>query len=276
MFNIIPLILIVVCLAIIIVIVMRKFPALASLDIDSIQTEREAKFKEQIISNRIKRNFFRYYSKTAKIVNPVAQGVSGLFSKGYQKLIDFKDNYNLEEKKVINSDESLESGFAEVDELIKNEEYESAEKKIIEIIGIESKNVKAFRKLGEIYFERKNYGEAKQTWEHALRLLEKEQEEMIQGSEKQESENLNCRLAEIHFDLALVCIKIENIKEALSNISQSLKIEPNNPRYLDTKLEISIIKKDKHLAEKVYERLKKANPENKKLEEIQKQINELE
>ena len=44
--------------------------------------------------------------------------------------------------------------------------------------------------------------------------------------------------------------------------------------YFD-KLEISIIKKDKHLAEKTYMKLEKVNPENGKLEDLKRQIEEL-
>jgi hypothetical protein len=61
----------------------------------------------------------------------------------------------------------------------------------------------------------------------------------------------------------------------LLNARKALEIEPNNPRYLDTILEISIIKKDKVLANETYKRLKEVNPENQKLAEIKEEIAEL-
>lgn len=277
MFNIIPLILILTSLVVIITIVIRKFPVLANLDIDSIQSERETRFKEQIISNRLKRNFFRQYNQVVKIIRPLAKSGGDFLKWGYDKLIEFKDNYNKEQQIEEDSEVAVERLFTEIEEHLKNDENAEIEKKLIEIISLDSKNIKAFRLLGETYMDRKDYSEAKQTWEHALRLAEKELDLAVQNdSEKnEEGEGIARIVAELYFDLALVSVKIENIKDALENINKALQTEPNNPRYLDTKLEISIIKKDKHMAEKAYAKLQKANPENKKLEELKKQIEEL-
>jgi hypothetical protein len=58
-------------------------------------------------------------------------------------------------------------------------------------------------------------------------------------------------------------------------MKKALKIEPNNPRYLDTMFRISIIIKDKVLAFEAYDRLSKVNPENQKLAEFKAQLAEL-
>ncbi|MDO8261010.1 MAG: hypothetical protein Q7T50_05970 [Candidatus Magasanikbacteria bacterium] len=281
MFNIIPLILILISLVVICTIVIKKFPILANLDIDSIQSEREAKFKEQIISNRLKRNYFRYYNQALKLIRPLMEGGANFFKWGYHKLLEFRDNYNKEQVVIEDGDVTLERLFAEIEALQKGEDGEEIEKKLIKAISLDSKNVKAFRMLGEVYFGRKDFNEAKQTWEHALRLAEKELEVIEQNKESgkevapEEALQASRVLSELYFDLAMVSIKIENIGDSLENIKKALKIEPNNPRYLDTMLEISIIKKDKHLAEKTYMKLEKVNPENGKLEEIKRQIEEL-
>ncbi|MEA3398584.1 MAG: hypothetical protein U9R06_02465, partial [Patescibacteria group bacterium] len=86
MYNIIPLVLILVSLTVIIVIITRKFPALANIDLGTIQTERETKFKERIISNRIKRGYYKYYSKLAKLAKPIGGVIVDFFKWGYKKL----------------------------------------------------------------------------------------------------------------------------------------------------------------------------------------------
>lgn len=282
MFNILPLVLILISLLIIITVVVRKFPVLANLDVNSIQSEREARFKEQIISNRLKRNFYRYYNQFLKVARPVMGGVLNFSRWGYNKLLEFRDNYNKEKHIIEDSEVTVDRLFEETEEMMKADDAERAEKKLIEIIGLDPKNIKAFRLLGEIYMNRKDFNESKQTWEHALRLAEKEQEKFEQNADGElseeelaEREAINCTLAELYFDLSLVTLKMENIKEALDNINRALKTQPNNPRYLDTKLEISIIKKDKHLAEKTYEKFQRVNPENNKLDEWKERIEEL-
>ena len=276
MFNIIPLVLILISLAVIISIIIRKFPVLANLNIDSIQAEREAKFKEQIIGNRLKRNFFRYYNQVMRFARPVGAKISELLKWGYDKLIEFKDNYNKEEAAVVDADETVKKLFVETEDLLKKEDFETAEKKLIEIIGLDSKNVEAFRELGQVYFNRKDYNEAKQTWEHALKLTEKEAESLEQETDKQaEKERNSSLLSEFYYDLAQVGLKIENLSMALANIRKALSICPNSPRYLDMKLEISIIKKDKPTAERTLIKLKKVNPDNKKIEELEKVVSSL-
>jgi len=278
MFNIIPLILILISLVVISVIVIKKFPILANLDIESIQSEREARFKEQIVSNRLKRNYFRYYNQTMKFVRPVLQVIGNSFKWLYHRLLEFRDNYNKDQAPVeADAEVSIEQLFAEIEVLQKEENIQETENKLIKVISLDPKNIKAFRMLGELYFSRKDFNEAKQTWEHALRLTEKELENLEQGRDGEgrdgfSEEKLTRLLSEFYFDLASVSVKIENLKDALENIKKALKIEPNSPRYLDMMLEISIIKKDKQLAEKTYFKLEKVNPENNKLIEFKKQI----
>lgn len=278
MFNIIPLLLILISLVIISTIVIKKFPVLANLDIESIQSEREARFKEQIISNRLKRNYFRYYNQMMKFVRPALQAVANFFKWVFHKLLEFRDTYNKDQAVVEEDSEvTIDRLFLEIEVLQKEENDAELENKLIKVISLDPKNVKAFRMLGEAYFSRKDFNEAKQTWEHALRLTEKELESLEQsrdGSEQKgaDEEKLTRLVSEFYFDLAMVSVKIENIKDATEYIKKALKIEPNSPRYLDMMLEISIIKKDKQLAEKTYQKLEKVNPENNKLVEFRKQI----
>lgn len=281
MFDIIPLILILISFAVIIVIVLRKFSILASLDIDNIPAEKEAVFKEQIISKRIKRNLFKHYAKVSRLFLPIKDGVLNFFKWSYQRLLDFKDGYNKEKTVTITTTDSVEKLFAEAEELIKNDNTDLAEKKLIEIISLDSKSVKAFRVLGKVYSDRKSYSEAKQTMEHALRLAEKaynDQQLAFENGVKTsaDDEGLGIKVAGIYYDIALIHRNEENYKKALETIDNALKIEPNNPKYLDIKVEISIINKDKKGALEAYEKLKNANPDNQKLGEIKESIDKLE
>lgn len=277
MFDIIPFALIVVSLAIIMIIVSRKFTVLANLDLDTIQAEREAKFKEQIISNRFKRTFYMHQAKILRSILPAIGLIRNLFQSGYQKLSEYREEYKKEKtaKKEIDSTNIVNRLFVEVEDLLKDENLDAAEKKLIEIIGFDSKNAKAFKSLGEIYFEKKNYNEARETFGHVLRLLEKEVENVSSGGDNSEKEANSEILASIYFDLSLIEKESGNYGESIKNIDDALRIRPNNPRYLDTKIGISIIKKDKILALDAYEKLAEANPENQKLEDLKKQINDI-
>jgi len=279
MFNIIPLILILISLAIIIFIIAKKFSVLANIDLDSIQSERETKVKEQIIGNRLKRSYFKFQSKIIKIVRPLGEFISDFFKNSYQKALDFKENYNRREIKSEDP-EDINSLFLEVDDLLKEEKLEEVEKIYIKIIAMDSKNIEAFRGLGKLYFERKDYQEGKQTLGHVIKLLEKDLNELSLGhvdtpeiNSKREKINLSLSLS--YYDLFLINKALEDYEESLNNINKALSIEPNNPRFLDTKLEISIINKNKEDALETLKKLKEVNPENSKLEGLERQIQKI-
>jgi len=276
MYNIIPLFLILLSLFVVIIIITRKFSVLASLDIDTIQAEKEAQFKEQIIGNRLKRNIIRYNSKLTNIFKPLSAMIVNFVKGAYNKLLKFKENYNKEE--ILESSESdVELMFAGAEELIREEKFEEAEKKLIDIISLDSQNLKAFKGLGRLYIDKKQYREAKQTFEHVLRLLEHDEFRIGRDSigEKSKGETRkvdNHYLSSIYYELSKTCKSNEEYKEALDNIVRATEIEPNNPRYLDMKLGISIINKDKGIALDALAKLKEVNPENNKLMEFEGEI----
>ena len=254
--------LIFISILIIFVIIFGKFPILVSLDVDNILTEKEARFKEKIISNKLKRSLFKW-SYNLKIFftksnNKVNLFLENLYKKLYQtkKIYDQNEIINLEKK-----NEKILNLFKEVNRLLDKKEFLEAERKLVEIIGFDSANVEAFKILGELYLENKNYKEAKQTFNHILKLLK--------------DQNNSQEVAKIFFNLSLVDKFLGDFKSSLTYIKKALKIEPNNPKYLDTGLNVSIINKDKISAFNMYKVFEEINPDNKKLEEFKNEINEL-
>lgn len=286
MYNIIPLLLILISLSVITVIVAKKFSVLASLDVENIPAEKEARFKERIISNRLKRNFVKWWSKLSRFLLPAGTALFNFFSSSLKKLYQLKDEYKKPVENNIDADQKISQLFAQAEGLMKQDDLEGAEKKYIEIIGLDSKNIKAFKELGRVYFEKKEFEEAKQTFEHILKL--KQDDEEVYGNLAQiarekgdldeardeylKSINFNKQNAQSYFDLAEVYEAMGKPQEAVKTLKKALKIEPANPKYLDTMLEISIIIKDKVLAMNTYEKLSKANPENQKLADFKRQI----
>jgi tetratricopeptide (TPR) repeat protein len=257
MYNIIPLILILISLGIIIFIAVKKFPVLANVDVENIPKEKEAKFKEKIIIGRLKRNIIKWSSKITRLIGPLGATISGFSHWALKKLHEIKEGYKNETiLGKVDIDKKITSSLDEAENLIKEDDFETAEKKLIEAISLDSKNIEAFKALGELYLRKKSYSEASETLKHVLKLTEG-------------------RDSEAYFDLFFVCKEMGDYGDALTNINSALEIEPNNPRYLDSLLEISIINKDKISAFKAYKKLKEANPENQKLEELKKQVDEL-
>lgn len=259
--TIISIILIIVCLLIILSIVIKKFPALAILDVDNIPGEKETQFKEKIMKARLERDLAKWGSIFSKVNKFASRRLS--FLRGfYVKLKTLADHHKKSRKLTIGQrQEQVKILLSEFNDDVKNEDLSSAEEKLIEVIRLDGQNLKAWRELGDVYFLGKKYHEAKQTLEYALKLAAKLKED------KEKSE-INFVLAEINQDLG-------DLESALNYIREALELEANSPRYLDLLLELSIIKKDEKSAAATLAKLEAVNPENNKLGEWRERLNNL-
>lgn len=256
-------------LLVILYIVIRKFPALAILDVENIPGEKEAKFKEQILRQRLERDF-SYLSKTWKKFKHIfGEIISKYLKNKYQRLSKARDELRRQKKlSFTEKRELIDNLFLRAKSALSEYDYEAAEKNLIEIISLDSKSLPAFLYLAESYRLRKNFKEAKATLEHALKMaLQLSRDpEMLEG----------IIVAEIHFSLAWVSFELGLFDESLEYTRQSLDAAPNNPRYLDLIFDLSIIKKDKKLALESWEKLAAANPDNQKLAELKAKVDLLE
>jgi len=263
---------------------------LANLDVANIPAEKEARFKERIISNRLKRNVIKWLVKLSRLFAPLGCGVSNFFKLSLRRLDQLKSDYLTREAvQDINTAQKIEELFTQAEEFKKHGDLAGAESRYIGIIGLDSKNFKAFKELGRIYFEKKQYEEARQTFEHVLKLKKDDEdiyENLAQIAQKTGNLNeardeylksitINKQNAQAYFSLACVYRAMGQWAEAAGSLKKALRIEPASPKYLDTMLEISIMVKDKASALDTYRKLSEVNPENNKLAEFKKQINEM-
>lgn len=280
MYNLIPLVIIVFSMIGIIVIVVRKFPALANLDLETVQAEKEKKMKELIISSRMKRTVIKWYSYILNFFKPISASIHNFFKYIYERINTLKDKYKKEKAITVEEvEKKLSALYLEAEDLERRKEFDLLEKKLIEIIGLDSHSLKAFKMLGEMYVSKKNFTEAKETFKHVLKLIDNEELETgdapATGQKSGKEFDFNVERSHIFSRLAEVAKDSENKEEAIDNISRALVIEPNNPRYLDMMLEISIINKDKIKALDAYNKLVEVNPDNQKLAGFKEEIDKL-
>ncbi|MFA6551352.1 MAG: tetratricopeptide repeat protein, partial [Patescibacteria group bacterium] len=288
-YNIIPIIIILVCGAVIFYIIRKKFPAVSNLDLANLPQEKEKRVKQQIIASRLKRNVTHWLVWLKRISQPVWEKLAEWFKNLYRRLLEAREN--LKHNQPADEDNVPEIGhlFATAEEMRKKEKYNEAEKLYIKVISLDSKNIVAFKMLGQLYLEMGKLTEAKETLRHVLKLTEEDAEvyeklaELAQkNSELDEAQKyysqslqLNNANSQNYFNLAEVHEELNNPKEAFKCMKEALKLSPKNPKYLDAIFNLSILIKDKAEALDAYKALKEINPENGKLGEMKKQMDEL-
>jgi tetratricopeptide (TPR) repeat protein len=266
--TIFSIILIGLCLIIIVVIILKKFPALAILDISNMPGEKEAKFKDQIIKQKVERDLARLGGRAARLWLAMSRRISSFLKSSQEQLKKIKLNYKSTAKiPFIEKQKRIKDLFVAYADLLKKENFNAAEEKLVEIISLDQKNLSAFFKLGSLYDEQKKWSEARQTYEYALKLARQHKDDETIMEE--------LTLQEIYFSLSWVEREAGDLDSALESIREALDLEPNSPRYLDLILDLSIIKKDKELAAASLEKLAAVNPENNKLSDWQEKIENL-
>ncbi|MCU0680515.1 MAG: tetratricopeptide repeat protein [Planctomycetes bacterium] len=254
--------LIIISFIIIVLIFIKRLPALAVLDVENMPQEKEVRFKEKMIKEKLQRDLLKWQKYWQKVVDFFEAYFRDPLKKFYENLHDLKRLYELKKhSNPLLKQEKIEDLIEEAEELAKDDSLEAAEKRLIEVITLDDKNAEAFFELGDIYCKDKRYTEAKETLLHALRL-----------ATKQEKKEL---IPEIYILLAEVHQIIGEMDKAIEALQGALSLEPNNPRYLDAMLTLAFIQEDKILALKAYDKLKEANPENQKLDELKDKIREM-
>lgn len=269
MISTISWILIIIALAVALAIVVRKFPALALLDVNNIPGEKEARFKDKIIRQKVERDISRFSGAVARAYLFFSRYLSKFLQNTQERLKKIKLNYKSAARISHGEKERLIARlFVDYEELVDKDDLEGAEDKLLEIISLDQKNLAAFFELAAVYAENRKWPEAKQTYEYSLKLARQEK--------SREDKEPAVAIQEIHFSLAEVCKEIGDLDMALDNIQEALEYEPSSPRYLDLILDLSIMKKDKDLASASLAKLAESNPENQKLGDWQNRIDELE
>lgn len=254
----------------VLVIVGRKFSVLANIDVAEIQSEKNVLLKQQIIASQLRRRFGRAGIFFARLLKPFSRFLRNSFDWLYDKLNNWqKSQANREAAFGQEISKRIEVLLFEAEELVRDGRLDAAEKKYIEIIGLDPKNFRAFKDLGEVYLKNQNLNEAKQTLEHALRLNKKVTPE---GEKIVESVNKDIDVAQAYYLLAQVFEESGELAKSIVQLKKALKIEQNSPRYLDRLIEVSILKKDKIGALQAFSQLEAANPENQKLSSFKERI----
>jgi tetratricopeptide (TPR) repeat protein len=280
---------IVIGLLTIVFLVLRTFPALAAVDVNSIPEEREAAMKEKILSERFARKASENADKVSNMFVPMWKAIQAKFRALFQKFADLERKYKRKYKPLMGQEE-LEDNVGimieRANKLIEEGKFGSAEKLFIEVITLDHINYYAYMGLGEVYVLQKEFDQARQVYEYVsqhrlfVQAVDDHLAEYVLINSDADEEALAQKHASLlsreeallHIDLAQVYKSLHQDEKALPHFKSATELEPNNPRYLDFLLECAISLNDRELAIQTFERLQEVNPKNHKLDGFGEQI----
>jgi tetratricopeptide (TPR) repeat protein len=260
LFWLIPLILIGLALVGIGVVIVRKIPALTVIDVSTIPEEKTRRVKERIILERFQRLQSERLGRVLKIVAAGGKALAGLGRRIVQRLYHLEQYYQkLKQGSVPGvhavNPETIKRLLDDAENFLRQEEYVQAEKRYIEVISHNPKHVEAYEGLGNLYLKVRNFEQARETLAFALRL---------------DSENASIQMSMAELELA-----VANPRSALEHLRKATTIRPKNPKYLDAYIETALTLKETEDATRGIGLLKEVNPENQKLPDFEKRLEEI-
>jgi tetratricopeptide (TPR) repeat protein len=294
MYNIIFLIIILICSFILGYLFFTKIHSLANLDVNNLPEEIEQQKKKEIVIKRLE-NKGREFGR--KIISQMSflNGFWFFWQKRFRSLVNQIEKLWHHEESIKKKTKELSSKEKEEKsrELLKTAQsffaggnYEKAEELYIGALRLDPKSEIIYRGLADTYLAKKSYNEAVETYEFLLSLNKNDDNVLIKLGEIKEIQNklddaigyfqraaiIGDSSAPRFFHLAELLLKVGQPEVAKEAIMEACALEPRNPKYLDLLIETAIICHDKSLAEKTFQELRLVNPENHKLTDFKERI----
>jgi len=294
-YSIIPFFFIIIPLAVIVIVIVRKFPQLALMDVENLPEVKVGKKKNEVLKRRALARADKAQQAWRKRWQPILRQLKHLQSKfrGYvagieRRLLEEQRKYRrARPQRATAADKFNAQNLVQAADQVRGEsDLEEAEKKYLTAVRLDPKNVDAYRGLAEVYRQQQQWEQAKETYNFILQLDPGDGETLMKLAEMAEEAGdtrtaidyyqkavlLDDHYAQRFVKLAELLIKMEQFETALEAIRQAVELEPQNPKYLDRWAEISILSGHKDEAEAAYQRLRMVNPENQKLAAFRERI----
>jgi tetratricopeptide (TPR) repeat protein len=283
-------------LAVILFVILRKFPQVANLDIKNLPEEKFYQKKKEIINKRIEENSSVLKKRLAVACTPLKKiwGKVQLQFRIYvgkiERLLHHEETLKTKMEHIAMAPEDREQKLNQLlidgEQHLKLGNYDQAEERFITAIKIDPKSAVAYRGLADTYLGKNSVEEAKQTYEFLSKMHPEDDAVLVKLGEIAEEHGdteeairyyqqamlLNDSFSSRFYHLAELLLKVNQPEVAKEAITQAVDLEPQNPKYLDFLIEIAIICGDKPLALKGYGELRAVNPENQKLSVLKDRI----
>jgi tetratricopeptide (TPR) repeat protein len=281
-------VIIAICLVWLFFIILKKLPEVGNLDVASMQADKQDRARLKILEAKLSRSGQKIKIGLSKAVAPVFGVIGGRLKKFKETVTAWEEKYRQKPKKERAHPKTLDELFVEIDELMAQDDLAGAEKKAIEVIARNKKNLRAYEALGNIYFTSQSWDQAEEVYKYLIKLLllgdqkKSRTANLIKSQKLEDLETSFLGVIEVDPKIAIYYYRLGEVFEsnerwdkALDSFLKSSTVEPNNPKYLDKIIELAIKVGDSGLAKKTCRHLKKINPENSKVEEYREALDKL-
>jgi len=278
--------------------VVRVYPQLLLLDVDSLSHVRSGRKKDAFIRKKAAVKSSEVYTKLGSALTPFGRMWTKiqLSFRRFFRMVEKRahadqlvDEKNISKEERAQRKETARRLVQQAEQDVSSEDYPTAEKKYLAAIKQDARSIDAYKGLAKVYYAQGQIAETVETYTFILQLNPQDEEVYLHLGELAEEAGKMQEAVEYYQEAVLInpenparfakifdlLFSIEEYETALEAIEQALAIEPQNPKYLDNFLETVIILGRKELAEEGYRQLRMINPENQKLQTFRQRIDKM-
>lgn len=285
-------ILLIVAAAIIVmaVILLRHWKEIRLLDPDSIKEERERQKRDALLLQRFERLGSEKFGPVKAVFQRVILELKKGYHAAYIRLIQVEKFYKHAKAPFATMAAPMKDRIKlllnDARSLSRDLKWADAERRYLEVLTIDQRNLDAYKGLGAIYLKQKLYPQARETFEYlektkkaddvcyaALAEIAEAEGDMTRAEEmRKKAVELRPRLPNRHAELAELYLTLKQYEKAREHAKRTTELEPKSARYLELSLETAILLGDRNEAKRQYDKLRLLSEDRSKLQSLKERI----
>jgi len=275
-------------------IVMRHWQQIRMLDPRSIKEERQKEEREKLIARRFERISADRLAALQRFGRTIARKTKESYKRTEQRLQAFDDLYRKVKSPFAalapSQRDRIKTLLSEARSLIRDLKWADAERRLLEVLSLDQRQIDAYKLLGTMYLRQKLYPQARETYEFLVKIRKADEATYAGLAEIADAEG-NDQVAEAmlqkavdtspkqphrHAELAMYYNKRNNPVKAWPLAKRANELEPGSAKYLELSLETAILLGDRKEARARYNRLRLLSDDPARFQSLKEKIEALE
>jgi len=264
----------IIALGVTLFLIARHWKEIRLLDPQSIKEERQKQEREKLITRRFERVSAEQLAALHRFGRTLARKTKESYKRTEERLQSFDNLY----KKVKSpfsamapsQRERIKTLLTEARSLIRDLKWADAERRLLEALALDQRQIDAYRLLGTLYLRQKLYPQARETYEFLVKtrkaddatyaglaeIAKAEGNFQIAEAMLQKAADASPRQPHRQAELAAFFLERGNAAKAWPHAKRASELEPGSAKYLEQSLETVILLGDRKEARARYNRLR--------------------
>jgi len=262
------------CFAAIVYVIYKHWEEIRLLNPDSIKEEKEKRKRDALVRERFQRIQSDKIEPVKTFYKRAVIGAKTIFHRNYLRMIQLNRFYEQAKKPFAavapRQDDRIKALLDEARSLARDLKWADAEKRYLEVLLMDNRNVDAYKGIGLIYLKQKMVPQAQETFEYLEKV--KQADDIVYAAladiaaindnkSNEEAYRLKAievrpRLANRHAELAKFYMDHGFYREAWPSVKRATDLDPKSAKYQEIALECLIELGDWAEAKKRYDKLR--------------------